>query len=63
MTIGAILLVLLVVLAVGSGAYWIITKFFAEPVRMVALTIVGVLLLLFLLSQFWPDAANYRLWR
>ena len=63
MTITAMLMLLLVILVLGYAAFWIITKFFSEPLRTPALAIVGVLLLLLLLSQSWPDAANYRLWR
>lgn len=63
MTIVSVLLVLLVILVLGSAAYWIITKFFEEPIRTPALGIVGVLLLIVLLTQLWPEAANYRVWK
>lgn len=63
MTLAGMLLLLLLILVLGSAAYWIITKFMPEPIRTPALAVVGVLLLLLLLSQAWPDAANYRLFR
>lgn len=45
-------LVFLVILAViAYVAYYIITTFFPEPAKTPALAIVGILLLLFLLSQ------------
>lgn len=63
MTITAMLFLLLLILVLGVAAFWIITKFFTEPIRTPALAIVGVLLLLLLLSQAWPEAASYRLWK
>lgn len=57
-------LIFLVVFAVGAYlAYWIITKFFPEPAKTPALAIVGVILLIVLIVQFVPDAANYRVFR
>lgn len=35
---------------IAWGAYYIITKFFPEPIRMVALVVVGVVLLIALLE-------------
>lgn len=43
------LIALLGLVLVGLLAYWIITTFFPEPIRMVALVITGVILLLGLL--------------
>ncbi len=63
MTVVGMLLLILGVLAVGSLAYWVINKFFPEPMRMLALGVVGVLLLLVLLSQFFPEAAGMRIWK
>ena len=48
---------------VAYVAYWVITKFFPAPAQMPALAVVGLLLLLVLLAQFVPEAANYRIWR
>lgn len=63
MTLAAMLLLLLFILVLGCAAFWIINKFMPEPMRTPALAIVGVLLLLLLLTQAWPEAANYRLWK
>ena len=63
MTITGMLMLLLLIVVLGCVAYWIITKFMPEPIRTPALAIVGVLLLILLLSQAWPGAATYRLWR
>ena len=57
-------LIFLVVFAVAAYlAWWVITKFFPAPAQMPALAIVGVILLIVLLMQFVPEAANYRIWR
>lgn len=63
MTIIQILVFLVAFAVVAYLAYWVITKFFPAPAQMPALAIVGLLLLLALLSQVWPEAANYRIWR
>lgn len=63
MTIFGMLLIVLGIVVVGSLAYWIITKFIPPPAQMLALAIVGVLLLIVLLGAFWPEGANYRVWR
>jgi hypothetical protein len=62
MTLIQLVILLVVLVVVGSAAYWIINKFIAEPIRMPALLIVGVILLLILLSQFLPGFANYKVW-
>ena len=62
MTIIGLLLLVLGIICVGSLAYWVITKFFPEPMRMIALGIVGILLLIVVLSAFWPGGADYRIW-
>jgi hypothetical protein len=62
MTLVQLIVLLVVLVVVGSAAYWIINKFISEPIRMPALLIVGVILLLILLSQFLPGVANYKLW-
>ena len=43
-------------------AHFIITKFFAEPLKTPALIIVGVILLVVLVAQFFPGVENYRIW-
>ncbi len=63
MTVLSLLLLILGILVVGTICYWVITKFFPEPMRMLALAVVGILLLLVLLSQFFPGAAGLRIWR
>lgn len=63
MTLITLLLLILGILVVGSLAYWIITKFFPEPMRMLALAVVGIILLLVLLSQFFPGAASLHVWK
>ena len=60
MTIVSLLILILVVVAIGCLAYWIVNKFFPEPMRMIALAVVGVLLLLVVLYQFFPGAAGTR---
>lgn len=62
MTIIGLLMLVLFVIVVGSLAYWIITKFLPEPMRMIALAIVGLLLLVVVLAVFWPEGAQYRIW-
>jgi len=62
MTILGLLVLALGVICVGCLAYWVITKFFPEPARMIALAIVGVLLLLVLLYAFFPGAVNQKVW-
>jgi hypothetical protein len=54
MTLIQLIVLLVVLVVVGSAAFWIINKFIAEPIRMPALLIVGVILLLILLSQLQP---------
>lgn len=63
MTIWGLLMLVIVVVVIGLVAFWVITKFLDPGWHKVALTIVGILLLLILLSQFVPDFANYRIWR
>ena len=60
MTIVSLLILILVIVAIGCLCYWVITKFFPEPMRMIALAVVGVLLLLVVLFQFFPGAAGTR---
>jgi hypothetical protein len=62
MTLIQLIVLLVVLVVVGSAAYWIINRFIGEPIRMPALLVVGVILLLILLSQFLPGVANYKVW-
>ena len=63
MNIGALIILLVGFAIVAYLAYWVIASFIPEPAKTPVLAIVGVMLLLFLLSQFWPGAAQYHLWR
>jgi hypothetical protein len=64
MTLGALVVLLLVLFVVGLFAYWVITTFFkSEPARTIALVIVGVILLCILLSQFFPQFASFHVWK
>jgi len=63
MTVWGLLMLVLVIVVVGSLAFWLITKFLDPGWHKLALAIVGILLLLVLLSQIVPDFAGYRLWR
>lgn len=63
MTLVGALIFFAVLCLVAYGAWWIITKFFSPPFQTIALGIVGVILLIILLTQFVPDAANYRIWK
>lgn len=62
MTLVAFLIFIVCFAIVAYVAYWVITKFFPEPARMPALAVVGLLLLIVLLVQFVPAAAQYRIW-
>ena len=63
MTIIELLLLVVVLIVIGLVAYWIITKFFPEPARMIALFIVGVLLLIVLIGAFFPGIGSFRIGR
>lgn len=41
---------IIILVIIGVIAYWIITTFFPEPIRMIALVVVGLGLLLWLLN-------------
>lgn len=60
MTIIGLLLLLLAVVLVCLVCYWVINKFFPEPMRTPALIVVGVVALLVLLLTFWPNALNVK---
>ena len=47
---------------VGWLAYFIINKFFPADLKMPAFLVVGVLLLLGLLSVFFPVVSNIKVW-
>ena len=59
MTLVGLLIFLAVLFVLGAAAYYIINKFIAEPMRPMAMTIAGVVLLIVLLLVFLPEAANY----
>ncbi len=63
MTLISFLIFIVCFAIVAYVAYWLVTRFFPEPARTPALAIVGILLLLVLLAQFVPEAANYRIWK
>lgn len=63
MTLVGALLFIVVFSLLAWGAYAIITKFFSQPLQMPLLAVTGIVLLIVLLLQFVPEAANYRLWR
>ncbi len=63
MTLISFLIFIVCFAVVAYVAYWFITKFFPAPAQMPALAIVGIILLIVLLAQFVPEAANYRIWR
>lgn len=62
MTLLGLIIALAVVVVVGYAAYWVITKFFPEPLRMVSLVVVGVILLILLFGAVFPQIGGYRLW-
>lgn len=62
MTVLQLVLLILVIAIVGYVAYWIINKFFAEPVRTPALLVVGLLLLVALLVAFFPGVGGAKIW-
>ena len=63
MTVLSAVLVIAIVTGLAIVAHFIITKFFAEPLKTISLIVVGLLLLALLVSQFFPEATNYRIWR
>lgn len=62
MTLIDLLILLCIVVGIGWVAHWLITTFFPEPIRMIALMVVGVLLLIFLLSQFSPVSSGFHVY-
>jgi uncharacterized membrane protein len=63
MTLIAFLIFIVCFAIVAYAAWWVITKFFSPPMQMPALAVVGLLLLIVLLVQFVPQAAQYRIWK
>lgn len=63
MTLIQVIIFLVAFAVIAYLAHWTITRFFPAPAQMPALAIIGVLLLLVLLSQLWPEAGSYRIWR
>lgn len=61
MTLIELIIMLVVVVILGSLAYWGITKFFQEPTRTWVLALVGLVFLIIILMQFFPSAGNLRL--
>lgn len=56
------IITIIIFFAVAFFAYWIITRFFPEPIKTPALVVMGVILLIILLSQFVPGLAEYHIW-
>lgn len=55
-------LVGLLVFALVLFLIWVvITKFLPPPIQVWALAIVGVIAILFLISQLWPSALAFRI--
>jgi len=63
MTLIQLILLLAVVFIVAVAAHWLITKFLEPPVRNIALLVVGVILLIVLLVNFFPGVGNYQIWK
>lgn len=63
MTLISFLIFIVCFAIVAYVAYWIIQRFFPAPAQMPALAVVGLLLLIVLLAQFVPEAANFRVWK
>lgn len=63
MTVIQLLLFLVGFVIVAVVLYWTITKFFAPPIQMPILAVVGVLLLIVLLYMFLPEVASTRIWK
>jgi hypothetical protein len=63
MTLATAIVIITVIVIIGFVAYWIITKFFTEPIKTPALVVVGLILLLVLLSQFFPGLGSFQVWR
>lgn len=63
MTILEFLIYIVVFAVLAAFLYWLITKFAPPPAQMWVLAVVGLLLLIVFLAQFFPGAANYRIWR
>jgi len=60
MTLLHLLLIIVVIVALGWLAHWLITSFFPEPVRMPALLVVGLLLLLAVLTLLFPSVLGVK---
>jgi len=63
MTVVQLLLAILVIVVIGIAAHWIIGKFLGEPMRPIAYTVVGIVLLILLFAMVLPDIGGYQLWR
>lgn len=63
MTLLQLLVLLIVIVVIGIAAYYLIDKFFKDAMaRNIALLIVGTILLIVLLSQFFPGLGSFRVW-
>lgn len=54
MTVGSALIFIICLVVFACVAYWLITKFFPDPIRMIALVIVGAICLFALIYKFAP---------
>jgi Na+-driven multidrug efflux pump len=54
---------IIIFLVVAFFAYWIITHFFPEPIKTPALLVMGVILLIILIMQFFPEIGNFHVGR
>lgn len=61
MTLIGMVVFLVIFAVVAYVSYWVITKFFPEPAKTPALAVVGILLLLALLSQLFPEVGGMRI--
>lgn len=63
MTLLGFLIFIVCFVTVAAVAFWLINKFAPDPAKMWVMGIVGLILLIVLLAQFVPEAANYRVWK
>lgn len=63
MTVIQLILFFVCFVVAACFLYWIITKFLPAPAQMPILAVVGVVLIIIFLTQFFPELGNYRVWR
>lgn len=63
MTILEFLIYIVAFAVIAAFLYWLITKFAPPQAQMPVLAVVGLLLLVVFLLQFFPGAANFRIWK